>query len=104
VAANRRSPAAPALATATSAAPRPPIEKQSIILSGVAEITSQLVDSLYATTGGDIELNMCDDVAFIEFDRKPKSIQDAVKSAITQVEGANAGVRVVRVESDVANT
>ncbi|MFV2069494.1 MAG: hypothetical protein ACC645_21220 [Pirellulales bacterium] len=76
----------------------------TLILSGVAEITSNLADALYAATGGDIEFNMRNDVAFVEFDRKAKSLQDAVKSAIRQVEDANVGVRVVRVESDAANT
>ena len=75
-----------------------------LILSGVAEIAPELADSLYAATGGDIELNMCDDVAFLEFDRDADSLEDAVHSAITQVEGADVGVRVVRVESAAANT
>jgi len=76
----------------------------TLILSGVAEITPELADSLYAATGGDIELNMCDDVTFLEFDRDADSLEDAVHSAITQVEGADVGVRVVRVESAAANT
>ena len=76
----------------------------TLILSGVAEITPELADGLYKATGGDIELNMCDDVAFLEFDRTAASLRDAVNSAITQVEGAGLGVRVVRVESDAANT
>src|SRR3989304_939542 len=76
----------------------------TLILSGVAEITPGLADGLYKATGGDIELNMCDDVAFLEFDRTTASLRDAVNSAIAQVEGAVLGVRVVRVESDAANT
>ena len=76
----------------------------TLILSGVEEITSALADALYAATGGDIELNMRNNVAFVEFDRRAKTLQEAVTSAISQVECANVGVRVVRVESDVANT
>jgi exosome complex RNA-binding protein Csl4 len=76
----------------------------TLILSGVEEITSGLADALYAATGGDIELNMRNNVAFVEFDRQAKTLQEAVTSAISQVEGADVGVRVVRVESDVANT
>ena len=76
----------------------------TLILSGVSEITSELADALYGATGGDIEFNMRDGVAFVEFDRAADSLHDAVTSAITQVEGAGVGVKVVRVESDDANT
>jgi len=75
----------------------------TLILSGVAEITPELADALYAATGGDIELNMCNDVAFLKFARNAASLEDAVNSAIKQVEGAGVGIRVVRVESSTAN-
>lgn len=75
-----------------------------LILSGVSEITPELADALYAATGGDIELNMRDGVAFLEFDRASPSLHDAVTSAISQVQGAGVGARVVRVESEAANT
>lgn len=76
----------------------------TLVLSGVAEITPELADALYSATCGDIELNMCNGVAYIEFDRTADTLHDAVSSAIAQVEGAGAGVRVVRVESEAANT
>jgi len=76
----------------------------TLILSGVAEITPELADALYAATGGDIELNMRNGVAFLEFDRASSSLHDAVTSAIWQVERAEVGARVVRVESEAANT
>ena len=76
----------------------------TLILSGVSEITPELADALYAATGGDIEFNMRDGVAFLEFDRASSSLRDAVTSAISQVEGAGVGARVVRVESQAANT
>lgn len=76
----------------------------TLVLSGVAEITAELADALYEATGGDIEFNMRDGVAFLEFHRTGGALHDAVSSAITQVEGAGTGVRVVRVESEDANT
>jgi hypothetical protein len=76
----------------------------TLILSGVAEITPELADALFAATGGDIELSLRDGVASLEFDRAAAMLHDAVSSAIAQVEGAGAGVRVLRVESDTANT
>jgi hypothetical protein len=74
----------------------------TLILSGVDEISPELADALYEATGGDIEFNMRDEVAYLEFERLASSLSDAVNLAINQVEGV--GVRVVRVESDVANT
>ena len=76
----------------------------TLVLAGVAEITPELADTLYSATGGDIEFNRRDDVAYIEFDRAADTLKDAVCLAITQVEGAGIGVRVVRVESLAANT
>jgi hypothetical protein len=75
----------------------------TLILSGVSEITPELADAIFEATGGDIEFNMRDGVAFLEFDRAANSLSDAVTSAIKQVEGAGVGVRVVRVESEDAN-
>ena len=75
-----------------------------LILTGVSEITPELSDRLYEATEGDIEFNMRDGVAFLEFDRTAASLQDAVMSAIEQVEGSGVGVRVVRVETEAANT
>lgn len=76
----------------------------TFILSGVSEITSELADAIYDATGGEIEFNMRDGVAFLEFDRTAASLHVAITSAISQVEGAGLAVRVVRVESDDANT
>jgi hypothetical protein len=70
----------------------------------VSAITPELADALYEATGGDIEFNSCNGVAFLEFRRKAARLRDAITSAIHQVEGAGVGVRVVRVESEVANT
>ncbi len=76
----------------------------TLILSGVAELTPELADALYSATGGDIELNLRDGIAFVEFERKAATLQEAITAAIREVENATTGVRVVRVESDTANT
>ncbi len=75
----------------------------TLVLSGVAEITPELADALYEATQGDIELNMRDGVAFVEFERKAATLREAITSSIREVEQAAAGVRVVRVESEAAN-
>jgi hypothetical protein len=75
----------------------------SLILSGIADITPELADDLYAATRGDIEMNQRDGVVYLEFERAASTLRDAVISAIGEVEGAAVGVRVVRVESEAAN-
>ncbi len=75
----------------------------TLILTGFAEITPEVANALYEATGGDIELNMRDGVAFLEFERTATSLHDAIIKAIDQVENAGVSVRVVRVESDAAN-
>jgi hypothetical protein len=77
--------------------------KFTLVLSGVSEITAELADALYEATHGDIEFNMRNGIAFVEFERMAPTLQDAVISAIHEVEGARVGVRVVRVESEAAN-
>jgi hypothetical protein len=75
----------------------------TLIISGVADLSPELADALYSATNGDIEMNLRDGVAFMEFERTAPTLRDAVTSAIREVEGANVGVRVMRVESDAAN-
>ncbi len=75
----------------------------TLILSGVAELTPALADALYAATQGDIELNLRDGVAFVEFERAAATLREAITTAIREVEQALDGVRVVRVESEAAN-
>jgi hypothetical protein len=76
----------------------------TLILAGVANLEPEIANALYEATGGDIEFNMRDGVAFLEFNRKAPSLQKAITSAIRDVEGASVGVRVIRVESEAANT
>ena len=53
----------------------------TLILSGVVQITPELADSLYAATQGDIELNVRDGVAFLEFERTASTLRDAFEMA-----------------------
>ena len=76
----------------------------TLILSGVSGVTPELANALYKATDGDIEFNVRSGVAFLEFEREARSLKEAITSAIRDVEGAGVGVRVVRVESEAANT
>jgi hypothetical protein len=75
----------------------------TLIVAGVAEITPILADALYSATKGDIEMNLRNGVVYLEFERKAPTLREAVTGAIREVEGANVGVRVMRVESEAAN-
>jgi hypothetical protein len=70
----------------------------TLILSGVSELTAKLADIMYQATDGDIECNMRDGVAFLEFQRNAPTLREALISAIRDVEGGQDGVRVARVE------
>lgn len=78
--------------------------KFTLVLSGVSELTPELADTLFEATGGDIELNMRDGIAFVEVARAARTLREAITSVIREVEGAGLGLRVLRVESEVANT
>ena len=78
--------------------------KFTLILSGVSNLTPKLASALYEATKGDIECSMCNGLAFLEFERTAPTLRDAITSAIREVEKARRGVRVVRVESEAANT
>ena len=75
----------------------------TLILSSVAELTPELADALSAATHVDIELDMRHGIAFLEFERKAPSLREAITAAIREIEAADFGVRVVRVESETAN-
>jgi len=75
-----------------------------LMLSGVSDITPELSDRIFEATGGDIEFQMRDGFAWLEFERRGDSLRDTIMGAIDQVERSGTGLRVLRVESDEANT
>ena len=77
--------------------------KFTLILSGVSDLTPELADTLYAATNGDIECNMRNGVAFLDFARAAPTLREAITSAIRDVEQTSLDIRVVRVESEAAN-
>ena len=78
--------------------------KFTLILSGISELTPEIGDAVYKATGGDIELSMRDGIASLDFNRGAATLREAVTSAIHDVERADMGLRVIRVESVAANT
>ncbi len=76
----------------------------TLILAGVTEVTPVLADVLYGAMNGEIEFEMRDGVALLEVTRAARTLRSAITSAIEAVEQAGVGIRVIRVESDTANT
>jgi hypothetical protein len=74
----------------------------ALILTGVDRITPELAHALDSATQGDIELTLRDGIAFLECERQAPELGEAIAAAIREVEGALAGVRVVRVEAEDA--
>jgi hypothetical protein len=82
-----------------------PSHRFVLVLAGVSEINPEVADALFGAVNGDIEFNLRDGVAFLEVNREARTLRQAIVSSIKEVEAASlASVRVVRVESDAANT
>lgn len=75
-----------------------------LILAGIAEITPKIANMLFEAIDGEIELNMFEGVAYLEVERHAPTLRSAIISTIKEIGKANCGVRVVRVESEAANT
>lgn len=76
----------------------------TLILAGVSDVTPELADAVFEATNGDVEFAMRNGVAFLEVTRAAPTLRDAITAVICEVETAGIGVRVVRVETEVANT
>jgi hypothetical protein len=72
----------------------------TLILSGVSELTREVLDALYESGCDDALIGMRDGTAYAEFCREADSFQQAVLSAIRDVEAAGLGIRVEHVEPD----
>jgi hypothetical protein len=78
--------------------------KFRLLLSGLTTLSSGLANTLHEATAGEIEFEMHNGIASLEFVRAAPSLREAILSAIRDVEEADLGIRVVRVESEAANT
>lgn len=72
----------------------------TLILSGVKELTSEVLDALYEVGCDDALVGMRDGVAFADFSRTADSLREALLSAIRDVEAAGIGARVEHIEPD----
>jgi hypothetical protein len=69
-----------------------------LVLSGVSEPDSRLEDGLYEAACDDATLSFRSGIAYLVFDRLAPSLEDAILSAVRDVERADPRLTVVRVE------
>jgi hypothetical protein len=72
----------------------------TLILSGLAELTREVLDAFYEAGCDDALIGMRDGIAYAEICREAKSLREAVLSAIHDVESAGHGARVEHIEPD----
>lgn len=84
--------------------------KFTIVLKNVDENTPDLEDSLYEAGCDDALVNFINGTVYLDFDRKAFSLEDAVISAIKDIETASIPIEVTSVgpenlvtESEIAN-
>ena len=70
----------------------------TLTLSGVQELTREVLDAFYETGCDDALIGFRDGVAYADFCREADSRQEALQSAIRDVEAT--GAKVERVEPD----
>lgn len=70
-----------------------------VILKDVDEVTDERADRLFAAGCDDGTPASCDGVAWVHFDRRAASLEEAILTALAQVQAAGFGV--AKVEMDV---
>jgi hypothetical protein len=68
-----------------------------VVLKGVSEVTDDQADSLFAAGCEDGTPASCEGVAWVHFHREATSLEEAIRSAVGQVQAA--GFTVSKVES-----
>lgn len=69
-----------------------------VVLKNVSEVTDDQADELFAAGCEDGTPTACNGVAWIHFDREAASLEEAISSAVAQVQAA--GLQVSKVELD----
>ena len=72
----------------------------TLVLSGVNEQTDGLEDAIFESGCDDALINFRNGTVYLDFDRESSSFEDAVISAIKQVESTDLNITVVNVAPD----
>jgi len=76
-----------------------------LVLNGFSEPSDYIEDAFFNAGCDDALLVVRNNIPYLEFARKASNIEEAIFSAIKNVESANIGVTVLRIElEDVGNT
>ena len=72
----------------------------TLVLDGVSDETPNLEDTLFEAGCDDALINFRDKTVYLDFAREAKSLEEAVFSSISAVEGCHLGARVIRILPD----
>lgn len=72
-----------------------------VVLKDVAEINDEQADALFAAGCDDGTPACCNGVAWVHFDREASSLEEAIRTAVAQVQAA--GFSVGKIELDAAS-
>lgn len=73
-----------------------------VVLKEVSEVTDEQADVLFAAGCDDGTPTCCDGVAWVHFDREASSLEEAIRSAVSQVQAAGFLVAKVELDADAA--
>ncbi len=73
-----------------------------VVLKNVSEVTDDQADELFAAGCDDGTPAACDGVAWIHFDREAASLEEAISSAVSQIQAAGLQVSKVELDADAA--
>jgi len=73
-----------------------------VVLKDVSEITDEHADNLYAAGCDDGTPASCKGVAWVHFDRHATSLEEAIQSAVAQIQGAGFAVSKIELDVDAA--
>ena len=73
-----------------------------VVLKDMPEVTDDQADALFAAGCDDGTPACCDGTAWIHFDREANSLEDAIRSAIAQVQAAGFTLSKVELDADAA--
>ena len=70
----------------------------TLVVHGIPDLTSAVMDALFEAGCDDATVMMTGGRVYIGFDREAPTMKDAVVGAIRDVQKANIGARILRVE------
>ena len=73
-----------------------------VVLKDVSEVTDDQADALFAAGCDDGTPACCNGIAWIHFDREAAALEEAIRSAVAQVQAAGFKVSKVELDADSA--